>query len=209
MLSKVRRLDENLRTPKHDARGWYTPLIAGIFVPVRISSLLLQHFHIRRQCPCRAASCISTGPSITILLFIANFFPVGKCLFPLFASSLPLLVQQGSEFLRNVKHTTSSRATRSTRWILPIAVQSARFAEVVTTLGQDGVCIRFLADDAGKWNAFQQFVIIIVLFLVGRACTFALRDDPPNQFLAICADLPVAIEFPSLLVVFSCVKEFA
>lgn len=78
------------------------------------------------------------------------------------------------------------------------------------TFGDDGVLVGFPADDAGEGNTLQQFLIVIILLLlVGLACTFALRYDPSTQFLAVGADLPVAIQLPSLFVVFSRVKELA
>lgn len=77
------------------------------------------------------------------------------------------------------------------------------------TFRDDGGFVRLLADDAREGNALEQ---LLVLFVFGRAVwsiSIGRGDGLAAGILALRVDLPVAVELPALLVVFSRVQEFA
>jgi hypothetical protein len=72
----------------------------------------------------------------------------------------------------------------------------------VPTLGNNGVLIWFPTDNAGKRDAVQQLVVILVLVVLGSlASAFPLRYYPATQLFAVGPNFPVPIQFPALFIV--------
>lgn len=72
----------------------------------------------------------------------------------------------------------------------------------------DGTLVWSFADDTGERDALKQLIVIVILVILRRLAALALgRHRPSSEFLALGPDLPLAVEFPSLLVVLARVEE--
>ena len=74
-------------------------------------------------------------------------------------------------------------------------------------LGHDWVGIGALAEDAGEGDAFERFVIIVLV--VRFIVTYVLLPATCASLLALGTDFPVLVELPALLIVLSRVQELA
>jgi len=79
----------------------------------------------------------------------------------------------------------------------------------MSTLRHHRELIRLTTAKARKRDSFQQRIILRLLILLRIPRPLHARNSASRDFLSLRSNLPIAVQFPSLFVVFARVQEFA